>query len=98
MANEKVFLLPVVIDDTRDAEARVPGNFASCSGRDYPGRDLGGVCAARTAVARRFSPAMDFLRGNPEFEAYVAAAAKDPKRAPRAKWAAAGESAASSQN
>src|SRR5476651_989201 len=27
MAEEKAFLLPVVIDDTRDAEAKVPGEF-----------------------------------------------------------------------
>ncbi|OYU74744.1 MAG: hypothetical protein CFE45_34125, partial [Burkholderiales bacterium PBB5] len=27
MADEKAFLLPVVIDDTRDAEAKVPGEF-----------------------------------------------------------------------
>ena len=32
-----------------------------------------------------FSPAMDFLRGDPRFEAGLAAVEKDPKRAPRVK-------------
>jgi len=45
----------------------------------------------------RFRPTMDFLRGDPRFEAYVAAAAKDPKRSPHAKPAALAEPAAAAK-
>ncbi len=37
MAEEKTFLLPVVIDDTRDAEALVPGEFRAVQWTRLPG-------------------------------------------------------------
>jgi TolB-like protein/Flp pilus assembly protein TadD len=37
MAEEKAFLLPVVIDDTRDAEAKVPGEFRAVQWTRLPG-------------------------------------------------------------
>ena len=37
MADEKAFLLPVVIDDTRDAEARVPAEFKAVQWTRLPG-------------------------------------------------------------
>ena len=37
MADEKAFLLPVVIDDTRDAEAKVPAEFKAVQWTKLPG-------------------------------------------------------------
>ena len=39
MADETAFLLPVVIDSTYDADARVPDKFGRCNGRAFWGRD-----------------------------------------------------------
>jgi len=40
MAEEKPFLLPVVIDETRDAEARVPGEFRAVQWTRLPGGEV----------------------------------------------------------
>lgn len=40
MAEEKPFLLPVVIDETRDSEARVPGEFRAVQWTRLPGGEV----------------------------------------------------------
>jgi tetratricopeptide (TPR) repeat protein len=47
MADEKTFLLPVVIDDTRDAEGRVPAEFKAVQWTRLPGGDAPPAFVAR---------------------------------------------------
>ena len=47
MAEEKAFLLPVVIDDTRDAEAKVPGEFRPVQWTRLAGGDVSAAFVAR---------------------------------------------------
>ena len=50
MADEKTFLLPVVIDDTRDAEAKVPGEFKSVQWTKLPGGETPAAFCARVKM------------------------------------------------
>jgi len=68
MAEEKAFLLPVVIDDTRDAEAKVPAEFKVVQWTRLPGGEGAAVekfCArvkvllGGSDVARAFQPVME---------------------------------------
>ena len=49
MAKGRPFLLPVVIDDTRDAEAHVPDSFTEVQWTRLPGGESGAAFAARRA-------------------------------------------------
>ena len=51
MADEKAFLLPVVIDDTRDAEAKVPAEFRAVQWTRLPGGE--GVAVERLCARVR---------------------------------------------
>jgi len=50
MAEEKAFLFPIVIDDTRDAEAKVPVEFKTVQWTRLPGGEGAGKFCARVAV------------------------------------------------
>src|SRR3954451_21150638 len=47
MAEEKAFLLPILLDDTRDAEARVPAEFKAVQWTKLPGGEATPAFAAR---------------------------------------------------
>jgi TolB-like protein/Tfp pilus assembly protein PilF len=47
MADEKAFLLPIVIDGTRDAEAKVPAEFRAVQWTKLPGGETSPAFAAR---------------------------------------------------
>src|SRR3954470_21842725 len=47
MADEKAFLLPIVIDGTRDAEAKVPVEFRAVQWTKLPGGETSPAFAAR---------------------------------------------------
>ncbi len=51
MAADKAFLLPVVIDDTRDDDERVPERFREVQWSRLPGGRIRGLCRAGAATA-----------------------------------------------
>ncbi len=57
MAEEKAFLLPVVIDDTRDAEAKVPGEFRAVQWTWLPDGEVSVAFCARVKALLGFSVA-----------------------------------------
>ena len=68
MADDQAFLLPVVIDATLDANARVPEKFRDVQWTHLPERRDGErVCRARaaTAVGRRCTPSARHARAMP---------------------------------
>jgi TolB-like protein/Tfp pilus assembly protein PilF len=80
MAAERAFLLPVVIDDTRDADALVPDKFREVQWTHLPAGEVPAAFAER--VARLLSPDVrDAANGDPRPRGTVAAATA-PQRAP----------------
>src|SRR3954468_17729815 len=62
MADEKTFLLPIVIDDTRDAEAKVPGEFRAVQWTKLSG---GETLPAFTARVKRLLDGSAMEAGRP---------------------------------
>jgi TolB-like protein/Tfp pilus assembly protein PilF len=70
MATERAFLLPVVIDDTRDADALVPDKFREVQWTRLPGGEAPAAFAER--VARLLSPDASISRAAVRQEAGAA--------------------------
>ena len=51
MADEKAFLLPVVIDNTRDADAKVPAEFKAVQWTKLPGGETPAAFGDRACFA-----------------------------------------------
>ncbi len=81
MADDHTFLLPIVIDDTAQARARVPERFLTVQWTRVPG---GEASAALEALCRRLlggaAPGRDSFREAPERAAAAAAAARPAVR------------------
>ena len=81
MAEEKTFLLPVVIDDTRDAEAKVPGEFKAVQWTQIGSADSLTAFGERVQVLLRgpvVSPFVDRAPGPRPVP--------QPSRAPKRGW------------
>ncbi|MEY2879788.1 MAG: hypothetical protein RLZZ15_2168 [Verrucomicrobiota bacterium] len=92
MAEEKTFLLPVVIDDTRDAEAKVPGEFRAVQWTRLTGGEATPVFVARVKNLLGGS-GMEPGRPRPVQRGEGAAAPvalRARRRGPAAAWIAAG--------
>ncbi len=82
MAEERAFLLPVVIDDTHDPEAKVPGEFRAVQWTKLPGGEASPAFVARVQKlldgSKAAAPAAKFVipATNP------ASPASKPRRAP----------------
>ena len=96
MADEKAFLLPVVIDDTRDTEARVPAEFKAVQWTRLPGGETPEKFCARVKALLRGGDVAGVADPCPasarpattrgEGTASPAALAKVGRRVPAAAW------------
>jgi len=82
MADEKAFLLPIVIDATRDAEAKVPGEFKTVQWTKLPGGDTPPAFATR--VQKLLSGEME--AGRPRSAERGEGVASPIKRGPSKWW------------
>jgi len=77
MADERVFLLPIVIDHTRDTEARVPAEFKHVQWTRLP---AGETNAAFCARVQKLLEADGLLAGTPDAAPVPASAPPTPKK------------------
>ena len=87
MAEEKAFLLPVVIDDTRDAEAKVPGEFRAVQWTRLPGGETPTPFAMRVARLLAGEAGRDRLVPPPSSEAR-SGPVRQPQRVRSRRWLA----------
>ncbi len=80
MAKGRPFLLPVVIDDTRDAEAQVPDSFTEVQWTKAPGGEVPSVFAARVQRLLRGEPAA------PTSHLDTPSVSGNPTRGPNRAW------------
>jgi TolB-like protein/tetratricopeptide (TPR) repeat protein len=92
MADEKAFLLPVVIDETRDAEAKVPTEFKAVQWTRLPGGEQPEKFCARVKALLEsgtgVSPVASVTHADQGRDAI--ATAQVGRRVPAAAWAMAG--------
>ena len=87
MADEKAFLLPVVIDDTRDAEAKVPAEFKAVQWTRLPGGETPEKFCARVKALLGGEVARIFRPVNPDNTGQETRATPRPRyRVPAAAW------------
>ena len=85
MADEKAFLLPILLDATRDAEAKVPPEFKTVQWTKLPGGETTPAFAARVKklMSGDVGASLDEARGAPDGRRQ---AAPLPRRGPSKWW------------